>query len=387
MRTHLISLFLFLITISGLAQSFKLSPDAKISVITCGTGDELYSTFGHSAFRVTDPRYHIDIVYNYGTFNFNTPNFYLKFAQGQLLYELERSRFDRFLDIYIRENRWVKEQVLNLAEEEKDALFQYLQWNAKPENSAYKYDFFFNNCATKIRDVYEQALPNTITFTDKHVTTPKTFRELIQMHLDYNSWGSFGIDLALGAVIDRKASAREFMFLPEYVLEAFEHATKKNGETVVHSSTTILEEKELPSPKQNFFTSPLFFVLIASIIIVIITIRDYKRVRKSLWLDVSLFVFSGIIGVLLLLLWFATDHTATANNFNTLWAFPPNLIFGLLLLRKQQPSWYKKYIKFLLLLLILLVVFWMLKIQVFPIVLVPLLVALAIRYVYLIKVN
>lgn len=385
MRTYFISLLFFFVTVSSFSQAFKLSSEAEISIITCGTGDELYSTFGHSAFRVKDPRYHIDIVYNYGTFNFNTPNFYLKFAQGQLLYELERSRFDRFLDIYIRENRWVKEQVLNLDEEEKDALFQYLQWNAKPENSAYKYDFFFNNCATKIRDVYEQALPNTITFTDEHVTSSKTFRELIQMHLNYNSWGSFGIDLALGAVIDRKATAREFMFLPEYVLEAFDHATKGSNERVISSSTTLLEEKDIPRSKQNFFTSPLFFILVIAISILFVTIRDYRFNKKSVWLDVSLFIFSGIIGVFLLLLWFATDHTATANNFNILWAFPPNVFFGFLILRKQLPSWYKKYLKFLLILLLALIVLWIFKIQVFPIVLIPLLIALAVRYCYLIK--
>ena len=381
MKKHIIFFLFLLITCTHVGQSFKLSPEAEISIITCGTGDELYSTFGHSAFRVKDPKYHVDIVYNYGTFNFNTPNFYLKFAQGKLLYELERSRFDRFLDIYIRENRWVKEQVLNLNYEEKDALFKYLQWNAKPENSAYKYDFFFNNCATKIRDVYETALPNTIAFTDEHVKTSMTFRELIQVHLDYNSWGSFGIDLALGAVIDREATAQEFLFLPEYVLKSFDNASKKNGETVVKTTNTLLEEKSIPNTNKNFFTSPLFFVLIASISIMLITVRDHQRKKKSAWLDVTLFIFTGIIGLLLLLLWFATDHTATANNFNILWAFPPNLLFAFLSL----PSWRKRYLKFLLFLLLVLVVLWIFKIQVFPVVLTPLLVALATRYFYLIK--
>lgn len=383
MKKQFLLLCIVFFTLTSInAQNFKLSAYSEISVITCGTGEELYSAFGHSAFRVKDPVYRMDLVYNYGTFNFNTPNFYLKFARGKLLYELDRSRYNDFIQLYIEENRWVKEQVLDLTAEEKNALFLYLENNLKPENKSYKYDFFFNNCATKIRDVVEEALPNKVVFNEDHVDEERTFRELIQLYVNQNSWGSFGIDLCLGAVIDRNANAREFMFLPDYVLAAFENGTINNGKKLVKSSKELLTQKEENSYSTSFFTSPLFVVLILSVIILLITYRDYKKQRRSRLLDFSLLFITGLLGIFLLLLWFATDHTATANNFNILWAFAPNLLMSFLILKKTPPTWMKKYISFLLILILVSGLFWVLGIQFFPIVIVPLLIALMVRYWY-----
>src|SRR5690606_22569898 len=152
--------FLLFMPLLVLGQSVKLSPRAEISIITCGPGEELYSSFGHSAFRVKDPALKLDFAYNYGTFDFNKPNFYIKFAQGKLLYELSVSYFEDFVYNYKIEGRWVKEQVLNLSQDEKNQLFNFLNINAQPENKEYLYDFFFDNCSTKIRDVLEEVLNN-----------------------------------------------------------------------------------------------------------------------------------------------------------------------------------------------------------------------------------
>ncbi|MCP4884843.1 MAG: DUF4105 domain-containing protein, partial [Flavobacteriales bacterium] len=127
------------------AQELILSPNAEVSVITCGPGtDELYASFGHSAFRVLDIKNKIDRVYNYGTFDFNTPNFYGKFAQGKLLYQLRAYNFGNFLRGYHQENRWVKGQVLDLDSKQVQAVFDFLEENAKPENRSYHYDFFYD---------------------------------------------------------------------------------------------------------------------------------------------------------------------------------------------------------------------------------------------------
>ena len=152
-KLYLLFLFLFFLNNISEAQPSTLSEEAEISIITIGPGKNLYDKFGHSAFRVKDEANGIDWAYNYGTYDFNTPNFYTKFAQGKLNYNLSVSYFEPFFENYIAENRWVKEQVLNLTVEEKNALFQFLENNAKPENRGYLYDFFFDNCATKIRDV------------------------------------------------------------------------------------------------------------------------------------------------------------------------------------------------------------------------------------------
>ena len=131
----------------------QLSPSAQVSIITCAPGDELYSIFGHSAIRVNDSINQIDLVFNYGTFDFDTPNFYLKFMRGKLNYMLSMAPYDRFLFEYVYYKRSVWEQVLDLSEVEKNNLFQALIINAEPEHRNYHYHFFFDNCATRIRDM------------------------------------------------------------------------------------------------------------------------------------------------------------------------------------------------------------------------------------------
>ena len=139
-------LIIFLTT-KGIAQEIRLSDTAEVSILTMGPGDVLNDSFGHSAFRVKDTNQNIDLVYNYGVYDFNTPNFYLKFAQGKLLYNLDRNNFSPFYNYYANQNRWIKEQILNLNSTEKQDVFNFLQANYEPENRSYKYDFFFDNCA------------------------------------------------------------------------------------------------------------------------------------------------------------------------------------------------------------------------------------------------
>ena len=199
---------------SSFSQSDLLSDGAEISVITCGPGSELYSTFGHSAFRILDRKRNMDKVYNYGTFNFATPNFYAKFVRGKLLYELRAYPFSHFLRSYQEENRWVKEQILNLDQQQKQSIYDFLEENEKPANRGYKYDFFYDNCSTKMYQVLEKTLKDQLLFDDNYEPTDFTHRELIQQYLTNLKWSDFGIDLALGSVIDREISTKQYMFLP-----------------------------------------------------------------------------------------------------------------------------------------------------------------------------
>ena len=149
---HNFLVFVFL-TLQIQAQDFKLSEYAAISILTCEPGTDLYASFGHSAIRVQDPMMQLDIIYNYGIFDFYAPNFYTNFIKGKLTYTLGRQYFSDFLFEYEMENRSVKEQVLRLDKNSRDRLFNFLEKNYRPENRDYAYDFFFNNCATKIRDL------------------------------------------------------------------------------------------------------------------------------------------------------------------------------------------------------------------------------------------
>ncbi|QHI35213.1 hypothetical protein IMCC3317_05590 [Kordia antarctica] len=385
-KTILLLLFLSVGMLFGQeATHVRLSSEAEFSIITCGSGNELYSSFGHSAFRIKDPVFGYDVVYNYGTFDFEADWFYLKFVQGKLPYQLGRANFKNFLRTYKYEKRWVKEQVLNLTPEQVRQLFDFLENNYKVENRDYKYDFFFNNCATKIRDVIKENFGDEIIFNENHITEEKTFRGLIHENLDDNSWSSFGIDIALGSVIDKKAPPIDYQFLPEYVFEAFGNATMRDsGTPFVKETNLILKAPETAKANKNSILSPYVILSILMLIVLVITFLDFKNNKRTRWLDAVLLVGNGIAGIIILLLWFATDHTATAMNWNVLWLLPINIFFVKKFFSKAQECrelW--KHTAFLLLLIAVVFFLWIIDFQQFALAAIPLLIMFTIRYAYL----
>jgi len=260
MQKKLLFLFLLLFAQITIAQQNQLSPEAEISVLTVGPGTSLNDAFGHSAFRIKDASLRVDVTYGYGEYDFDAPNFYLKFAQGKLNYLISKTDFTRFYQVYNYFNRSIKEQVLNLSQTEKQKLYDYLINNYKPENRRYLYEFFYDNCATKIKDVINVASDNTITFNNPKDFEDATFRTLIQNNLNRNSWGSLGIDLALGSVIDKKATPEDHMFLPENIYKFLENATIRNtNEPLVKESRILYSRKPSPQSSQ-FLLSPLFIL-------------------------------------------------------------------------------------------------------------------------------
>jgi hypothetical protein len=382
MRTLLLTFSLFSVLFLP-AQGNLLSPEAQISILTIGPGKNLNDAFGHSAFRVKDPTQKLDIAYNYGVYDFTAKHFYLKFAQGKLNYKIESDPAGAFINYYMRQDRSVKEQVLNLNQGEKQALFDYLLENMRPENQFYLYDFFFDNCATKIKDVLEEAIGD-IDFKSPETFEAKTFRELIYENVNKNSWGSLGIDVALGSVIDQKATYEQHMFLPEYIHDFFAEAKIISSRKLVNSSE-IHYTKQKEYDTINFLISPLFIFILLGLVIVLITYKDHKKGIRTIWLDVFLFGLTGLIGIGVLLLWFATDHTATANNYNLLWAFALNLFMIGQIAKHQFTKWFVKYLKLLVILLCLLSLHWLIGVQIYAISLIPLILALAVRYVYLVR--
>ena len=379
---HFFVFILFLFS-TQLSAQLNVSKKASISVITCGPGTELYSTFGHSALRVYDPINGLDKIYNYGTFNFNAPNFYMNFAKGKLTYELSTSSFSWFLRIYQYENRWVKSQVLNLNQTDVQKVFDFLENNAKLENKAYQYDFFYDNCSTKIEEVITTVLGDKVSFSNSHITISKSHRDLIDDYTKNQKWGKFGIDLALGSVIDDNATKDDYKFLPDYIYEAFNNAKIGSDKPLVKSNITFLKEK---TTEQAFsLITPFIVFLILSFIIIAITFINYKFNTRSKWLDFTLYFITGFIGVIVLLLWFATSHTATYQNFNFLWAFAPNLIVAFYLLKSKLPKWTFYYNLILLVLIGLMGLLWLIQFQVFNIAILPIIIALTLRYLFLIK--
>ena len=176
------------------------------------------------------------------------------------------------------------------------------------------------------------------------------------------------------------------MFLPKYIHSYFNRAILKDtNEKLVKNTKTIFKSVDA-SKKSNFLISPLFILGLISVLLIFITYKDYKKNVRRKWLDVILFVITGLTGIAILLLWFATDHTATAYNYNLLWAFPLNLFMLGQVLKTSPKAWFKKYLKLLLIILCLMLLHWIMGIQVFSIGLIPIIIALVIRYIYLIKI-
>lgn len=356
-----------------------LSEKAQISVITCGPWQgELYSAFGHSAFRVHDPVHGIDEAYNYGVFDFDQPNFYLNFARGYLYYKLGVYDYKRFEYYYIYHNRYVHEQVLNLSVNQKQRLYDYLTWNALPENENYRYDYFYNNCATKMRDVVKEVFKDSILFDGSYIKTDYTIRELTDLYLTYQPWGDLGIDICLGLPMDKKAAAEEYMFLPDYVESSFAHATIKDGcetKPLVAKLNSVYESTPETFSKGLFQPLNVFSVLF--LIAMIISYRDLKRQRVTQIFDITLFTVLGMIGLLLLFLWTATDHKAAAGNMNLLWALPTHLVAVIAFIR--QPKWLSTYFLLVAIISVTLILCWAILPQKLHYALIPVVLTIAMR--------
>ncbi|MCJ8163816.1 DUF4105 domain-containing protein [Pontibacter sp. E15-1] len=380
-----LALTLCLLSFQGWAQfeTYRLSPQARISLITCSSGSDLYAIFGHSAVRVNDPVNGFDIVFNYGTFDFDEPNFYLKFIRGKLRYKLSIADFNRFVYSYTADNRSVYEQEMNLTEVQRQQYWAFLTTNYLPENRFYLYDFFFDNCATRIRDGVEASFPNQVRFNIGDFDKDMSFRNLIDLYLVPQPWSDFGIDLALGAPIDQEAAPYEYMFLPDYLAQGFAQATLTEGnqtKPLVGKMKVLFEREPIPFT-HGLFTPTLVWWLFFAVVLAL-TVQDLLKRRRSRLFDMGFFFITGLMGVVLLLLWVATDHQATAYNFNLLWALPTHLAVAFFLGRSNLPDWVRKYMAGTAILAILMLVFWPWWPQMLHTAIIPLALALGLRSVY-----
>lgn len=294
-----------------------LSKDLKVSLLTIGPGkDELYSIFGHSAIRIFNPVDQTDLSYNYGTFDFNTPNFYPKFLRGKLPYVLSVAPTSAFLQEYVYTKRNVSEQEINLSDDEKIKLINALNENAKPENRAYMYDFFLDNCATRIRDMFLNVAGEGAKLPE---ATPVTRRQMLHEYLPNFPWSEFGINLIIGSRADKEIGVMDQMFLPDYMQQYL-------GEVVVDSSYLFEPSKELlffeeeEATQNSIITSPMMVFTILGFVILLLTFltkKPYGFISANI-----VFALLGIASIVVLFMWFGTDHKATKDNYNLIWLSP-----------------------------------------------------------------
>ena len=348
--------FLFYLSISFKLFPFQLSQNSHVSVITIGSSQkELYSAFGHSGIRIKDDSLGVDYFYNYGVFDFNQPNFYLNFLKGKLLYMVVKYNFISVKDHYILNHRDIKEQILNLDLYQKKKIFKFLEKNILDENKYYYYNYLYNNCATKIRDVFDEIIPEYVQYDYDYLSDNLSFRELMDIYLNHQQWGDLGIDICLGSQIDIEADGYNAMYLPDYLFMNFNHANTNRQEKLVLKENQIFSSQV----KSNFYLwiSPSQAFLFLLILSILIFIRERKY---NLWywqFDFFLLVLSGGIGILLIYLWFFTDHLS-AYNYNLIWAFPLNIIVALFFINNRMLKKIKLYFLFYSFLLICLIFLW-----------------------------
>ena len=334
-------------TSAAVAQPVRsLSDEARISLITSLPGERVHTEFGHSAFRVHDPVHDIDWLYNYGTFNFDDPLFLPKFTYGRLTYFLSVASYPGMVRFYRQEGRPVIEQPLALSSEQEDALFRFLQINARPENRYYAYDFLFDNCSTRIRDALETTFGDAVTFAPKP-DLDQSFRRLLDPYVADRPLLDVGFDLALGTPADAIATPRETMFLPEHLLTAFNHASIEVEDQVrplVTRTDTVLwidgydaTERAFPWPfvaGWSLFAATLLWTLY----------RGWQMQAPNPTVDAVLLGLVGGAGWILCFLWFISEHTVTDHNWNLLWSWPTHLVVAALWGRAANASHVQRYL-------------------------------------------
>ena len=338
MRRIVLIFALLLLPFAGQTQEQgqrPLSDSAFASVLTGGAGDEFYTSFGHTAIRVCDTARGLDMVYNYGTFDFDTPHFYWTFARGKLNYCLSRSSFEDFMLEYRYEGRAVWEQRLRLSEQEVNNLYLMLETNYLPEYRYYMYDFFRDNCATRVRDMVRDCLCHDRLSPECRRDTNLSYRNILYQSTEGTLlWWRLAIDMALGVRCDQRCSNYEYMFSPLKMMEQFDTLTRVgSGEPVAEHAVTLLQETR-QQPSRSLSPTLVFWVLF--VMVLCLTLMEWRKGWSLGWMDRVLFIVVSLLSLLALFLWLCTDHYCTKINLNVLWASPLFIYFAIMLRRSNR---------------------------------------------------
>ena len=298
-------LYLFILCLTAWigAEARSLSEEARISLLTCTPGEELYARYGHTAIRVQDPQNRLDLVFNYGIFDFNTDHFYWKFVKGETWYELGAITMPWFMLEYEEEHRPVYEQVLNLNPSQREEIWQALVRNYEPENRKYLYNFVFDNCATRPYLLIQKALGDTIR-SEYTGNTGTTYRRFIRRYTGSMTWANAGINLLFGPKADKPMNNEQRLFLPEELMLYMAQAHLSDG-------TPLVSESEIGSfdlPKTPWYASWPLGWAVYFIVVCLISWWDRRRGKRSRWLDIAVGVPYVLLLVLVAFLTFFSCH-------------------------------------------------------------------------------
>ena len=310
-------LTLILVSSTPVAAQEDIPPmdSVEFSLLTCQPHDEVYSLYGHTAIRYHELRSGgLDWAFNYGVFDFKKPHFVARFVFGLTDYELGAYPYKYFVKEYRRFGSMVTEQVLNLTDEEKMALHDALAINLRPENKIYRYNYFYNNCTTKARDIIESCINGKVEYAGREDYTP-SYRDMVHSMTKDNPWSRFGNDLLLGIKADWKTDLRQQEFLPGNLLYDFDHAQiYSNG-----SYRPLIKERRIAVPagvqiiESGFPLTPLACAAILLAVGIVIFFFEWRKKRAFVLWDVLLMMTTGTIGIVLTLMLFSQHPTVSLN--------------------------------------------------------------------------
>ena len=318
------------------AQSMTNPDRIQISLLTCSPGKEVWAQYGHTAIRYYDKESGEDLAINYGIFSLDQTYFIPRFVLGMTDYRMGVQPMDMFLTQYSYEGRGVIEQVLNLSAEDKEVIYKALQENMKPENVVYRYNYFFDNCTTRARDMLVNHLHGKVVYPPAEEDA--TFRSMIHKWNNKYEWSQFGEDLLLGVNADRKTTKSEQQFLPENLRSDFDKA-KYNGKPLVKETNVLLDaETEVAEPV--FPLSPLSVALIFAVISLVMMLFSYRRQQVYWAWDLALMLTSGLMGIIFFVMIFS-QHPCVSLNFILLFFNPLPLFFLYSTIKKKKVIWWK----------------------------------------------
>tara|TARA_R110000868_G_scaffold14457_4_gene67344 strand:+ start:1863 stop:3005 length:1143 start_codon:yes stop_codon:yes gene_type:complete len=304
-------IFFSIILLSSISSSFGqtaiLSENAKVSILTCGTGNESYSLFGHTAIRITDAPNFIDLVYNYGAFDFNTPNFVAKFTKGDLQYFAVTHSFNDFMNEYQYEKRAVYEQELNIPQVLKQRLFDNLNTSLASGDSHYTYKFIDKNCTSMVVDIINKTLGTTAII--KKTDTDITYRTILYPYFDNHFYEKLGTSIIFGKKVDELGTK---IFLPLELLKSLKTVQFQNH-LLANETKILLESNEVQ--ENSWWNNTYTYLILLGFIIVI----NKKGINQFY------FVTMGILGIFFIFIGFYSSHHELEYNYNVL-LFNPTLI-------------------------------------------------------------
>jgi hypothetical protein len=315
------------------------------------------------------------VVFNYGTFDFSDPDFYTKFVKGKLEYFLSVENYRDFLYAYQVEQRSIWEQELNLDCNEKEQMVNAINVNMQGTNRFYKYDFLYDNCTTRIRDLIFKNISN-VAINKRLIPPGITSRDLIHSYLDKGGepWSKLGIDILLGSKLDKPVTNNEAMFLPDYLMKGVDSAVTVSDPSIVLNKKIALQAEPAYSSSGKYV--PLIVLsIITAIFTTIYFTGSYTIIKIA---DSLLLYLTGLLGILILFMWFGTEHLLCRSNFNILWALPTNFIAAFFIWK--NPAWLKRYFNIAFFVYGLLFIAWFWLPQEINISVIPVLLLLFFRY-------